>query len=412
MTDHLLLEATLKRDPFETWRKRNATLGQQRLADAIRHLIYQKDEALFDRLEFSDDAQFLHPLLFAFFTDPTPPIDLPQILYGLTPSSRRTPTVQLRTDASGRANLSPLGDIESKCRYQTLDFGRDRNDSPYGCFARTKPVQFRFRSALIIPGTAIEATTDIHPLFFKHFAQPDAPLTDDARLRAPRECLSHLLVALTLIRLHCPSTWAEIASFIRMIVLYRAGSPNSFAAKSAHGAIFCNFADGDDEIALLEDVAHQTAHVIFNAFSHEPMRLIAIDPDTPLHVLCGDPGDPRTLNAAFHAQFTYSLICRVLTTVYDAEVLPERQSHELLGRLGLILKKFEFDLNRLELPAAYTPAGLRCRAAFIAEYQYFRARFRALVDGFAYDNQPYAFDYACFVERNGGPWPVWSKRAF
>jgi hypothetical protein len=33
------------------------------------------------------------------------------------------------------------------------------------------------------------------------------------------------------------------------------------------------------------------------------------------------------------------------------------------------------------------------------------------VDGFAYDNQPYAFDYACFVERNGGPWPVLRRAA-
>ena len=141
------------------------------------------------------------------------------------------------------------------------------------------------------------------------------------------------------------------------------------------------------------------------------MRVIAIDPDTPMQTLCGDPADLRSINAAFHAQFTYSLICRVLTKIHDASSLQERQSHELLGRLGLILRKFEFDLSRLALPDAYTPAGRCCREAFVAEYQYFRARYGAFVDRFAYDNQPYAFDYGCFVERNGGPWRLRHKMA-
>ena len=100
--------------------------------------------------------------------------------------------------------------------------------------------------------------------------------------------------------------------------------------------------------------------------------------------------------------FTYTLICRVLTKVLDAGVLPERQAHEILGRLGLILRKFAYDLRLLSLPNVYTLAGHRCHEAFDLEYQYFRARYGAMVDGFAYDNQPYAFDYACFVERNGG----------
>ena len=74
-------------------------------------------------------------------------------------------------------------------------------------------------------------------------------------------------------------------------------------------------------------------------------------------------------------------------------------------------RKFEFDLTRLDLANAYTLAGRRCREAFSEEYQYFHARYGALVRDFAYDNQPYAFDYTCFVERNGGPWQVGHKMA-
>ena len=393
------------RDRFETWRKRGATLGQRRLADTIRRLIYQADKSLFDRLDFANDALFLQPLLFGYFTDPTAAVGLPQILYGTVPYRDRPSVIQISTDAAGRAQLGSFADIETALPSATLDFGR-RSDGSYCCSRGTVALPFRMRAPLIVPGTQIEVTTDVHPLFHRFFDQPGARMTDAQLVRVPQGCISHLLMALGLMQTHCQAVWAEIAAFTQLIVLYRAAEPNSFAAKSAHGAIFCNVGTDDDEIALLEDVAHQAAHVIFNAFSHDPMRLIVIDPDTPMNLLCDEELDTRPINAAFHALFTYTLICRVLTKVLDAGVLLERQTHEILGRLGLIFRKFDYDLRILTLPSAYTLAGRRCHEAFDLEYQHFRARYGALVDGFGYDNQPYAFDYACFVARNGGPWPV------
>ena len=393
------------RDRFETWRRRGATLGQRRLADTIRRLIYQADESLFDQLDFANDALFLQPLLFSLFTGPSPPSGLAQILYGSVPSGDRPSALRISTDATGRARLGSFADIETALPSATLNFGRG-SDGSYSCCRGTVAVPFRMRAPLIVPGTQIEVTTDVHPLFYRFFEQPDARMTDAQAVSVPQDRISHLLMALGLMQMHCQAVWTEIAAFIRLIVLYRAAEPNSFAAKSAHGAIFCNVGEDDDEIALLEDVAHQAAHVLFNAFSHEPMRLIVIDPDTPMNSLCDEASDTRPINAAFHALFTYTLICRVLSRVLDAGVLLERQTHEILGRLGLILQKFEYDLRILTLPSAYTLAGRRCHEAFDSEYQHFRARYGALVDGFAYDNQPYAFDYACFVERNGGPWPV------
>lgn len=390
----------MTRDKFESWRKHGAARGQRRLVDTIRRLICQADESLFDRLEFSDDSQFFYPMLFAFFTDPSPPIELPQILYGMIHPASRPETVRIRTDCAGRAALGPFGDIETGLPNAALDFARNV-DGAYRCFSAAESVPFRQRPPLIVPGTRIEVTTEVHPIFRRFYHLPDAPMADAETVLVPRDRISHLLVALGLIRTYCPAVWAEIVAFTRLIVLYRAAGPNSFAAKSAHGAIFCNVGEDDDEVALLEDVAHQVAHVIFNAFSHDPMRVIAIDPETPMHLLCDDPADTRSVNAAFHAQFTYTMICRVLTRVYDAGVLPERQSHELLGRLGFTLEKFEADLARLALPDAYTPAGHRCREAFAAEHAYFRLRYGALVHGFAFDNQPYTFSYARFLDRNG-----------
>ena len=99
------------------------------------------------------------------------------------------------------------------------------------------------RAPLIVPGTQIEVMTEVHPLFYRFFDQPDARLTDARTVRVSQDCISHLLMALGLMQMHCQTVWAEIAAFIRLIVLYRAAEPNSFAAKSAHGAIFCNVGD-------------------------------------------------------------------------------------------------------------------------------------------------------------------------
>jgi hypothetical protein len=390
---------------FDTWRKRAASLGQQRLADTIRKLIYREDEALFELLDFTSDAQFLDPTLFAYFTDPSPPVTLPQVLYGVTPADRRPDSVLIKTDAAGRVLLGSVGTIETDLPCATLQFGRNGKDSPYRCLSGQQPVPFHARPPLMVPGTRIEVTGDIHPLFRRFYdASPPAP--EIAGVRPARDNLHHLFVALDLIRTHCPLAWKEIASFTRIIVLYRAAAPNSFAALSAHGAIFCNRRPGEDEIGLLEDVAHQAAHVIFNAVTHDASRFLLADRETLIHAFSGELGETRSLYEAFHGLFTYTLICRVLLGVYNAATLPERQSHEILARLGFTLRKFAYDLEHLDLPAVYTAAGRRCYDAFAAEYDSSLAQHGDLLADFTYDNQPYAFDYACFVERNGGPWPI------
>jgi hypothetical protein len=393
------------RDRFESWRMRASALGQRRLADAIRRLIYQTDEAMFDQLDYDNDSLFLQPTLFSYFTDPHPSVALPQILYGAILPCRRPTTLQINTDANGQAMLNSFANIETEMPAAALNFCRGSNGS-YHCSIGAVSSPFRMHAPLIVPGTHIEVTTRIHPLFYRFFDQPDRPMTNPCQVQAPESSVSYLLIALALIQRYCPAAWLEIAAFIRQIVLYCAPAPNSFAAKSAHGAIFCNVASDHDEVALLEDIAHQAAHVIFNACSHDPMRLIVIDPDTPMNSLCDEPQDTRPINAAFHALFTYTMICRVLTQVLDADVLAERQAHEILGRVGLILYKFSYDLGILSIPKLYTSAGLRCYEAFRTEYQRFTVRYGTLVDTFLYDNQPYAFDYPCFVQRNGGPWPV------
>jgi hypothetical protein len=81
--------------------------------------------------------------------------------------------------------------------------------------------------------------------------------------------------------------------------------------------------------------------------------------------------------------------------VFDA-----RQAHEALGRLGLVLSKFAYDLALLDRAEFWTPLGRRCWRHFESIFAELQARYAPLTKGFDYSNQPYNFDYRLFAELN------------
>jgi hypothetical protein len=395
---------------FDASRRRDSYIGQRKLADTIRALLFRADEQVFDRLNFEDDSQFLHPTQFAYFTNPSPPVAIDQMLYGLTPPKRRPARMHLHIDTSGRAFLGPLGTIATDQPSSDLAFGRDTNQH-YICHHNGAPVMFSFRPAVFVPGTTIQITTDVDPLFRSFFETDDGIPIDPDTLCVPRERISDALIALALLREHCPTVWVEIASYLRLIVLFRGSAPNSFAALSAHGAIFCNLQRGDSELALVEDVAHQGAHIIFNAFAHDSSRLLKISGETAVQEIAGAKGDNRSLHVVLHALFTYTFILRALIAVRESGSISDVRSHELLGRIGFAMKKFAHDLRLLRAPEAYTSAGYRCYEAFAATYSDIEGRYAKEVDTLDFGGQPYVFDYECFRRRNVGPWPNLSEAA-
>lgn len=343
-------------DDFELWRKRAARAGERKIADTIRHLILRRDESIFALVDFEDDNAFLHPLWFGYFTYP-----------------------------GGKELVKPR-DVIPWTRPQAHRLGPSRHDTIY------------------VPGTRIEITTKINPLLFRHLNEDDNITHRPADLKsASRFKMLHALMALDLIREHAPDIWIDVKSFVRMIIIYRCQRQGSFASMSAHGALFCDSAQEDDEIAFLEDIAHQGAHVIFHAVMHGRSSFFTVDPDTPLSGICSEPErSKRSIHILLHACFTYTIICRILSAVYEAGALDARQMHELMGRLGYTLLKLKMDvelLNALIELRAFTAIGQRCADAFVNEFRCFADRYPEL-NRLEFSNQPYVFNYSRFSERN------------
>jgi HEXXH motif-containing protein len=391
-------------DRFRAWRRRRVATSHRELADTIRQLIYRAEPALFDLMDFEDDEQFLHPLLFAYFTDPTPVLPLSQVVYGLLPAERRPASIYLQTDARGRAALARVGDVETTVVSGTVELQVDEKAGVYRLFADGQATPFHWAPPLVVPGSRIEVLRHGNPLITRLLRSPEGKPAECAN--ATRDHFAHLLLAAAVLRDHCPEVWRDIVASTRLIVLFEAPGANSFATLSAHGAAFCSSTPADDEVALVEDLAHQCGHVTFNALTVHSEEFLVVPASTPLIAVTGEAGEQRRLYSAFHALFTYAQICQALGACWDRRVFAGRQAHEVLGRLGFTLAKFRSDLERLNRRNLFTPAGWRCFAAIAEQFDGFAACYGELVGRYDYTNQPYVFSYERFAERNGGYPPV------
>lgn len=332
---------------FREWARCLTRRGQRQLAETVRVLIYRTAPDLFARMPFQHDAAFLDPLLFAWLTASDPPMSLAQTV-----------------DDARAAQLIPI------------------------------------RAALSSDDAAIELFSGRHPLLDRFFVEEGGNPDDMELVEVANDHAGHLRTAFQLIVRHCPDMAADIATTTRRVMLFRAPVPNSFATLSAHGAVFFNVPERADEVFFLEDIAHQCAHVMFNALTLDKRCFLAVDPALPLAAITGDPAEPRKLYSAFHALYTYTLICRLLATLCERRVFAGRRAHELLGRLGYTLRKFGWDLALLGKRDLYTARGQLCFRRFAVQYRHHLARWSALVDRLDFANQPYNFSYERFAERN------------
>ena len=393
---------------FSVWRREGLARGQRRLADTVRLLIYKADPDLFGLLDYEDDDSFLDPLLFACFTDPAPALKLPQLLAArILPRTR----ISVQTDADGRVVLPGLGELETGLQRATIEIEWDALSGEPRCHLGGDNAPALFRRSLHIAGTNIEVINHRQPLFDRFFVEAGGTLDAIELTAATYRHYGHVVSAFDLLRAHCPELADEIIAATRLVVLYQGEQPNSFATLSAHGAIFLNVNGAIDEVCFVEDIAHQAGHVLFNALTLAKERFLLIGPDTPLGVPHGNDRESRTVYSAFHGMFTYVTIGQALSTLLERYVFDARQAHEALGRLGLVLCKFDFDIALLDRAEFWTPLGRRCWRHFESIFADLQARYAPLTQGFDYSNQPYVFDYHLFAELNPPVSSVPSRRS-
>ena len=153
---------------------------------------------------------------------------------------------------------------------------------------------------------------DNDPLIHFGFSEPPAPLVASART----------LVAASLRRLRRidPVLVGEFEALVRELILVvgESGVDYQFAGGSSYtlwGALFLNAEHHTSEVAVIEALAHESAHSLLFGFCHdEPLVNNADDElfSSPLRV------DPRPMDGIYHATYVSARMYRVLSVLLES----------------------------------------------------------------------------------------------
>jgi hypothetical protein len=163
---------------------------------------------------------------------------------------------------------------------------------------------------------------------------------------------------------------------------------------------FLNAKPSDDEVFFVEDIAHQCGHIVFSAITFDVSEILDVLPNTPLATITGRTDEPRTVYEALHGVFTEAVMLHCLSECDRHSLFAGRQQHELIGRLGFIVRRFGSDLSNLSRANLFTERGEWLFAEIAKE---FKAAYESLWDRIRYldfSNQLYNFSYLHFAELN------------
>lgn len=376
-------------------------VGQRHWASTARGLIAEAAPGVAASLGEAPDRVFLEPCLFALFHARSG--SLAQYLFGYLADDLKPERTPVVSSSGGTVYLPNLGYYET-----------DRPDSPLELVWRGSaeastlvlehgPVEARFRGVDRLADSPIEVYRSLPPCFRGFFLDPRGRPVDVEVERVAAGGRARLEEAFVLLRRHAPELLGSMLEAIRGVVVYDAPHPFSFATVGAHGVAFLNASERPSTVFFLEDLVHQSAHVVFNAVAWDPSELFAVDPRRSLSELTALEDYHGSLFGAFHGLFTQLNINHCLKSCHDAGVFWGHDAHELRGRISDDMKRFGTAVHALGDRRLYSDLGWslyeRFRAAFVSLY----TEMRPLIESYDTSNQPYVFSYRSFLERNPLP---------
>jgi len=393
----------------------NIKLGQKQLIENIKILLYKKDSNIFNIIDFEDDRIYQEPLLFAYFNDKkSNNLNLYTILYGYMNFDAQKKGISVESDEYGRVYLPNIGWLMTNENTQKLKLYKDKN-SKIKLLYKGFICEYKLESIEKIDNTNIEYLKYPIPLLKQYYYDVDNNLINVEIERISIKHLKNVTRALNLIKQFAPKHFDLIVLATKKIVVFNVDTTlrNSFATLSAHGISFSNAYQKEyNEVFFIDDIAHQTGHVVFNALTYDLPNFIKIDPNTILESLelGNNITETRNIQVVFHALYTYYTTFICLNACIDAEVFDAKRKHEALGRLYFYIRKCYQDLSLVEtanidneligLKDIFTERGLEIYFEIKNKFDLIRVKWIEILKVFNMSNQPYNFTYFKFVELN------------
>lgn len=371
----------------------------------IRILLYKKNKDIFEILDFENELIYKEPLLFAFFNSKADTIqNIESLIYGY---ASKDLIYVVFSDEYGRIYMPNVGWLHTE--YKNESFLYDKVNSKL--LKNDQIIDYRFEELELIENTQIELIKYSVPLLKKCYFDTDLKLIDVEIENISKKHLKHLTKAYNLIKKYVPQQFELIENYAPKCVIFDVDTyqRNSFATFSAHGIGFYNaYQQCYDEVFFIDDIAHQTGHVILNSMTFDADKFFTIDKQHVLKTLEGPFVEKRSIYIVYHALYTYytSFIC--LDSCIENGAFQGKQKHEAIGRIVFYINKCYSDLLLIESDINseivsndyFTEQGFLIYKTIKDKWKEMYNKWYKEVKILKLDNQPYNFTYEKFIELN------------
>jgi hypothetical protein len=387
--------------------------GNSNVTNNIKTLIYKENAALFDLLDFENDAIYQEPLLFAYFNSKETAIPLTQILYGYIITKKKPVITPVYSDENGRIYLPNYGWLHTK--KPTTKFDLHTQKGAIYLKLNSEKIEYLFESLYRIGNSSFELIHYQHPLLIPHYYDVKGIVIHVEIENISKIKRKQLAKALELIKTHVPDYYKKLKKVVTKIVIFNDATlkRNSFASLSVHGCLFFNAYQADyNEVFFIEDLAHQGAHVLFNGLTaSDKENYFKVDPETYLT----DKGfigwlmnrfEKRTLFVLMHALQTYYTILICLDAYLDSTPEDKHKEHEAFGRFASTLRKLEIDARIIDRKDKdgnnlyLTEKGEELLRVYKTTYSSMLEKRGGEIQSLRLRNQPYNFTYSKFIQLN------------
>ncbi|MBC8754314.1 hypothetical protein H2O64_06500 [Kordia sp. YSTF-M3] len=358
--------------------------------NTVKILLYKEAPHILEKIDFDDDEIFCNPLLFAYFRH--------KVINTFKPEDEK---VLLEEFMQGyyvekpALKLDLLYNEEGIAYVPSVGYFKKGEDTP---FAPTVKVKDSSIKILRCSTPFLKVILDI---------PAEDQLWDD---KLYNDRIDQLNNAMDLIRKNVPDQYKLIDQCCEYIYMFNTDptNSNSFASGNALGLAFFNvYQEEYNEIFFIDDIAHQTGHVIMNNLMFSKPTFYKIDQTQSVEEILGRP-DHRNVNILIHALYTYYTTFYCLDECVAANSFEGKQYKEALARIGFYQRKCNIDLQILDVVIKHygglenmlTKKGLDVVNSIKNKFEEINKKWGDIINAYDFSNQSYNFSFKLFEELN------------
>jgi hypothetical protein len=388
--------------------------GIENLIENIKILLYKEKIEIFDILDFGEDSIYQEPLFFVYFKNKEEYKKyLDSIIFGYSDNSDMK--IKVKSDKYGKVYIPQIGWLITEKKLENFELSRRGKDLLLK--QQNNLEDFKHESSKFVQGTNIELLKYPVPILEQFYYDEYSNRIEVEIENITKKHAGNLSKAFQLIKKHIPVHYQLIESVTKKVVIFNVNDDlrNSFATLSAQGIAFFNACQDDyNEVFFIDDIAHQTGHIIFNAMIYNINEFLKVKPGFVVQELKNDKGktvETRDIHVVFHALYTYYTTFICLDAMLENNVFDGEKLHEILGRMKFYIGKCFLDLRVIDNPITetskakklFTEKGFKIYDSIREKYLEMNRKWMPKVQSFKLDNQLYNFSYSRFKKLNPIP---------